>query len=94
MAKKLYLVETISVFRMRYVVEAKEESHAADEVIYLLGDSDFQEFSQHHVDECITSTREISKKEYIEIFDKDNDYLKEWNNIQKMKYVHKIDYKK
>jgi len=27
---KLYLVETISMFRMRYVVECKEEGHALD----------------------------------------------------------------
>ena len=32
--KKLYLVETVSMFRMRYVVEAKDESHALDEVTF------------------------------------------------------------
>jgi len=28
-----YLVETIAIFRHRYVVESQEESHALDEVI-------------------------------------------------------------
>ena len=28
--KKLFLVETVSIFRMRYVVEALEEEHAMD----------------------------------------------------------------
>ena len=31
--KNLYLVETISIFRNRYVVEAKEAEHAADHVV-------------------------------------------------------------
>ena len=37
-----YLVETVSVFRMRYVVEAKTASDARDEVTMCVGD-DFQD---------------------------------------------------
>ena len=36
MDKKLYLVEVMSTFRMRYVVEAREESHALDEVTLMV----------------------------------------------------------
>ena len=33
MENKLYLVETVSIFRHRYVVKAKEAGHANDEVV-------------------------------------------------------------
>ena len=95
MAKKLFLVETVSIFRQRYVVEAKNAEHAQDEVVIATtGDYDenWKEFSQHHVDECITSTREISKKEYLDLFDTDNEYLKSWSVEQKMKSINKINY--
>ena len=87
-----YVVETISMFRMRYVVEGKNSEHAMDEVVMQLGNSSFKEFSQHHVDEVITSSREIDDEEYLRMFDEDNDYLKDWNVEQKMQYVNKIDY--
>lgn len=94
MEKKLYMVETVSIFRHRYVVEAREAEHASDEVIMGIGrsSSDFQEFSQKHIDELITSTREINAEEYLKEFDADNDYLKEWSIPQKMQYIHSIDY--
>ena len=93
MEKKLYLVETVSIFRMRYVVEAHESEHAEDEVVMNLHTGDLKEFSQHHVDECITSTRELSAVDYMELFDKDNDYLKSWPDANKMGFINVIDYK-
>lgn len=92
MDKKLYLVETVSIFRMRYVVEAKEAGHAEDEVVCNTGD--LTEFSQKHVDECITSTRELTEEEYIKVFDQDNDYLNSWDIEQKKRFINKIDYEK
>jgi hypothetical protein len=92
--KKLYLVETISMFRIRYVVEAEDESHALDEVTYhATGGEELTEFSQKHIDEVIVSSRKISDKSYLKLFDKDNDYLKNWNEEQKIKYINKIEYK-
>lgn len=85
-----YLVETVSVFRIRYVVEANEPEHAADEVVMNLGD--LSEFSQHHLDEIVSSVREIDDVEYLRQFDEDNDYLKGWSNEQKLKLVNKINY--
>jgi hypothetical protein len=85
-----YLVETISIFRIRHVVEANEASHANDEV--LMRGVDFPEFSQKHIDELITSTREITDEEYLKLFDEDNDYLKDWEESSKFKFVSKINY--
>ncbi len=93
MEKKLYLVETVSMFRMRYVIEAREEGHATDEFVMEIGKESFKEFSQHHMDEVIVSTRELSAKDYLELFDKDNDYLKSWDIKEKMRFINSIDYK-
>jgi len=90
MEKKLYLVETVSMFRMRYVVEAKEAEHATDEVV--MRTDQITEFSQHHVDENILSVRELSRLDYLDLFDKDNDYLSSWDEEAKMNFINKIDY--
>lgn len=93
MKKKLFLVETVSMFRHRYVVEALEEEHATDTVVCGIGgENNFEEFSQKHIDECITSAREITEEEYLDIFDKDNDYLVSWPDYQKFRFINKIDY--
>jgi len=92
---KLYLVETISMFRMRYVVECKEEGHALDEVnMHTTGGEELKEFSQQHLDEIISSSRELSKIEYLDLFDIDNDYLKNWSAQEKMNLVNVVDYTK
>lgn len=85
-----YLVETVSMFRMRYVVEGLEDTHASDTVV--MNEGDLEEFSQLHLDEIITSTREIDDAEYLRLFDQDNDYLKNWEDSQKFRRVHTIDY--
>jgi hypothetical protein len=87
-----YLVETVSVFRMRYVIEANNASDAKDEVTMNMGD--LSEFSQYHVDEMITSTREIDTTEYLRLFDEDNDYLQEWTDDLKLGWINVIDYDK
>jgi hypothetical protein len=86
-----YLVETVSIFRIRYVVEAKNASDARDEVTMNVGDN-FHEFSQLHLDEMITSTREIDTAEYLRIFDEDNVYLKDWDEDQKLGLVQVLNY--
>lgn len=86
-----YLVETVSLFRIRYVVEAKNASDAKDEVTMNVGDN-FHEFSQLHLDEMITSTREIDNAEYLRMFDEDNVYLKDWDEEQKFRFVQVLNY--
>ena len=93
MEKKLYLVEVVSTFRMRYVVEARAEEHALDEVTMEEANSEFEEFSQEHIGENISSVRELTKSEYLELFDKDNDYLKSWPKSKKLEFINVIDYK-
>ena len=83
-----YLVETVDVFRMRYVIECESAEHAKDTVTM----KEAEECSQLHLGETITSTRVIDDAEYLRMFDEDNDYLKAWSEEQKFKYVHEVNY--
>lgn len=87
-----YLVETISIFRHRYVIEANEMEHAMDEVCMHDADGHLHEFSQYHVTETITGAREIDDAEYLRQFDEDNEYLREWSDTQKFSFMNVIDY--
>jgi len=82
-----YLVETISMHRIRYVVDCENAEDAKDTVTM----NEAEEFSQMHIDEMITSTRVIDDAEYLRLFDEDNDYLRSWSEDQKFKYVHKVE---
>lgn len=90
--KKLVLVETVSMIRMRYVVECDEEEHAMDEVLMQKDSGNFMELSQQFLDEVIVSTRTIAKENYIEFFNKENDYMAGWDDEEKWQYVNKINY--
>jgi hypothetical protein len=85
-----YLVEAISMFRMRYVVEANNASDAKDEVT--MNEGNLREFSQLHLDETISYAREIDQAEYLRLFDEDNDYLQEWDEDLKLSWINKVDY--
>ncbi len=98
---KYILVEALSQFRQRYVVEVPDnhnegeypctaEEWAADTVTM----QDAKEFSQLWLGEVITSIRQISKEETLVMCDKDNDYVQSWTDEQKMNaFVTEIDYK-
>jgi hypothetical protein len=76
------LVETVSMFRERYMVEAP-----ADHPEYALDDVTMEtakEFSQLHVGETIMSHRVLTEAEALTLCDVDNDYCKSWNTEQKM----------
>lgn len=90
---ELVLVETVGIFRMRYVVEVPKgkKEYAADSVISGRDTDNVEivELSQEHLDEVISSTRVIDKEEYLRVFNEDNDYLKSWTDEQKFKYINK-----
>ena len=67
----LYMVETISMFRMRYLVDTSCPSYAEDSVV----SQDLEdEFTQKHLDEVIVSTREVTKEEAERIYLADNGF--------------------
>lgn len=66
----MILVETISVFRMRYLVDESNHDYAKDTVLCNTG----TEFTQKHLDEIITSTREVTLDEAKRIYAEDNSH--------------------
>ena len=83
MKTELVMVDCVSTFRQRYVVEvpAGKTEWALDTVTM----EEAKEFSQEHLGEQIFSHRVVSIDEVIEQCDKDNAYLKNWTREQKIK---------
>jgi hypothetical protein len=76
------LVECVSTFRERYMVEVPvgKAEWALDTVTL----EEAKEFSQIHLGEQIVSHRVVSKNEALALCDKDNDYCRTWNDELKM----------
>jgi len=84
------LVEAVSTFRERYMVEVpigtdrygKDKSEWALDTVTL---SEAKEFSQEHLGETIVSHRIVTEEEALALCDIDNDYAKAWNDQLKKK---------
>lgn len=80
---ELVLVECISQFRQRYMVEVpKGKAEWALDTVTM---NESEEFSQQHLGETIISHRVVSKEEMLTLCDKDNDYAKAWDDEHKVK---------
>ena len=83
------LVECVSTFRQRYMVEVPvgTDDLGKDKTLWALDTvtmEEAKEFSQEHIGEQIVSHRVVSKKEALELCDQDNDYTKSWDKELKM----------
>ena len=87
---KKYLVEVITQHRVRYVVEARNEDDAEDEIT--LNIDDLIELSQLYLGTVIVSSREVTEDKVINIFDKDNPNLKDISHEQKLTFINTIEY--
>jgi len=87
---KLVLVECLSQFRVRYVVETPDDhpEFALDSVA--LGEVP-DEFSQLHLSETIVSHHEVSLDEFTKLFDEDNGYCASWTPDMKQRCIHVVD---
>ena len=82
----MILVDCISTFRIRYVIDTDNIEWAEDTVVM----EEAKEFSQLHLGEQIVSSRVITKEEYLTLFDEDNEYLSEWEDDMKLRSVTEI----
>jgi hypothetical protein len=102
MMSKYVLVEAISQFRMRYVIEVPDDHNDGEHpcsAIEWAEDSvtceEAKEFSQEWLGETIVSAHEITPEHIITLCDEDNYYCKEWDKEKKMEvFVTPIGYKK
>lgn len=81
-----YLVETISYFRHRYVIDCDSPEHAKDTVTM----NEADEFGQLYIGENIIGCREITDEEVPQRFFEDHPYLKSWGPEKAFEYVHKV----
>ena len=84
------LVETVSMFRERYMVEVPvgTDQYGKDKVEWALDTvvmEEAKEFSQQHLGETIVSHRVVTREEALAMCDKDNDYARVWNDELKIK---------
>jgi hypothetical protein len=91
----LFVVETISQFRTRYVIECQEAEHAEDTVTM----NEADEFSQMHLGETILTTREITYEDFTRM----NKALEQYGDGSKYRpesgspwmgdqMIHRVDY--
>ena len=76
------LVETVSQFRERYMVEVPigKQLWALDTVTM----NEAKEFSQEHLGETIVSHRVVSVEEALSMCDRDNAYCSSWSDDKKI----------
>jgi hypothetical protein len=67
------LVEAVSTFRMRYMVEVPQGR--AEWALDTVSMEEAKEFSQHHLGETIVSHRVVDRDEALKICDADNEYF-------------------
>jgi len=83
------LVECVSTFRERYMVEVPVgiDQNGKDKREWALDTVTMQEakeFSQLHLGETIVSHRVVTQDEALVICDEDNDYARTWNDTHKI----------
>ena len=85
----LFEVSTISVFRHKYVIEAKNLEHAYDTVLI----DNPESLTQKYLDENIIDGRKINRKEFERICEESMKDGSELSNAHLgTKIIHKVDY--
>lgn len=98
MTKKYVIVTATSTHRMRYAVPVDElvDDGDLDKAALYAMDSvtteEVKEFSQEHLGEQIVDSRVYNEDEMLDLFEKDNDYLKSWTRERKLEYVNDWKY--
>lgn len=98
MSKDYVVVTAISQFRMRYVMHKddlqKLNTDAEVNPIEWAEDTvtcdDIEDFSQEHLGQHIVDSRMVDEDEMLEIFDRDNDYLRGWDRGYKIEWTRKL----
>ena len=95
--KDYVVVTAISSYRMRYVMHRddlqklnpKDTLHTVRWANDTVTMEECEEFSQAHMGEYIVDTVEMDEAEMLALFDKDNDYLRDWPKSKVVAMVRK-----
>lgn len=95
MEDKYVVVDTISSFRIRYVVPmSKLQQENTDKpvdpewALDAVTCDEVKEFSQKHLGYQIVDHNVVAESEILKTFDKDNDYLSSWTEDKKLEWIH------
>lgn len=100
--ERYVMVTAVSTHRMRYCVPMSELQKLNPEGGDLFNDyqkaiewandsvtaEDVKEFSQSYLGETIVDTFILDEERMLQMFDRDNDYLKDWSTSKKIEHVH------
>ena len=98
MKTKDYVVVTaISSHRVRYVMHRDDLQklnpsvpvNAIEWANDTVNMNECEEFSQEYMGEYIADTTTMNEDEILELFDKDNDYLRGWSKDYKVEWIRK-----
>lgn len=98
MSETYVVVTCVSQFRQRYVIPASELQSFSPDVkldyptmVTFANDSvvceDVKEFSQKWLGETIVDSFVVDEERVLNLFDRDNDYLKEWPKEKKLEWI-------
>lgn len=95
MSKDYVVVTTLTQFRCRYVMRRDELQKLDPDMPVNVSEwacdtvtaGEVREFSQHFLAETIIDTNTITEDEMLELFDQDNDYLRDWTRELKIEWV-------
>lgn len=91
MTKKIYIIETVSMHRMAYCIEADSNTEAENILSKMGTTGNLTDFGQTHIGENIFYSQEVSQEEYLQLFDELNDYLKDIPTERKLSYIMKAN---
>lgn len=89
----IFLVDTLSTFRMKYAIEAETLEHAMDELVMTEHNRNFDEVTQRWLGEQIIEGREVSYEELLVLMnklEKDKDEMS--SHWMGDKLIHKVNY--
>lgn len=89
----IFLIDTLSTFRMKYAIEAETLEHAYDELVMTEHDRTFDEITQKWLGEQIIDGREISHEELTALLQNlANDKDEMSSHWMGDKLIHKVQY--
>ena len=91
MANRYVMLTAITTFKIRYAIpeEALTGQGLIDRATDAVIAEKVEEFSQEWLGETVIDERICDEEEMLEIFDRENDYLKGWTRQEKIDYVRK-----
>ena len=89
----IFLINTLSTFRMKYAIEAESLEHAMDELVMTEHTREFDEITQRWLGEQIIDGEEVSYEQLLVLLnklEKDKDEMS--SHWMGEKLIHKVQY--